>query len=1419
MADGWAQNTAVWDSDKVQSNPSTPEDVEMSVGRDTIHVGVAGGCLFEPDEEMGMVVDGVLVMPNNPQEKAPAAGASTRSWGSYLNEQQAEFRHEEPDGQWSQQHPFHQPYLQTSHQSNVQPEIDWAVRLRGPTVSFEQQSLWTLHPNSLRLEDQRPHFFHLRNSRLLAQPGRHRHVVPPDPAAISRRNMRQREMEEQERRKYVAPEKRARKTVNPRPPPRPRAVLVSAEDTEMVGTEEAADRPRPSKLRKRFAEDSPQVIDVVALGSRGGRTEKRAADLHKVEKSVDVGKKAVKKRTPTPASVPDDEDEAFEEEMTTVVGPPSSSALSEGSLDGVTRSLDKLRVRKYSYPSTQSGRLDATAWKSVNGEFGAIMQRCFCSVPSEDITKRETISQLELCEQELIKEKKIGTTCCAPYRNSPAGTKICDRNLEEGEQNQVRYLPQTAVLGFFCAKHSALLSQHKVCPYCNEFYENGNKTFLVCRAIEGEEHLFHLKCRSRMTMLQQCPHCLHDKRNTVEEWYTGPKKSSLRPMTKSSVQKDKHLFSDADFVTVELPDFQTSGGTFRFTGYIPKDQLDTLRSKDASSISERTELVASLLTIARNQPANRDALGQVVTQSPALLHNCAKCGDVLSVVLLHKMGCDINVAEASGLTPLMVAAINQQYAVVQALIVLGADLNLQDEEGRTALHWAAKKKEARLMRYLLKNKADLRMLDKKGFVATFWTMSWISYKELLSLVLDGIDLRCLDYDHWSLLHWAAFLFRNELLVFFLDLGMASLPDIWGDTPVHVAVRVGNFQFVQMLLMRNPPLVIWAENHKGQSPLQLAQHLLDNEPKAEEVAALQKTVELMRYFAISDPTEADASDKSTEGPVRGDVSGDITGGKSYLPIPCFNFVNRERYGKDPFIYSNVVVRSLFYQHQPKPLKSSEVKKPCKLSLEGQGGHCTVPQLCAAKSCGVRHVGKKGRVSVQAEMVNGFLVPSAELATFRVTGQPVAVPCDGKRPPTTVELARLVQRLSEQAAVRPDLRKDLCHIMAMLTSEFRKDSRSMDDLLPAIKLPAVVERKNGGQRLRSSSVGDFRRSGKKWWVSWKRKSRREDSGDKSYDSLPCYKMDLFRELEKANCEVFLKDAMVRFERAHPLERWDMSYYSPKAPGRHPPWRADARLDGEEAWSVAPRLCPASAKCFECEGGRQALKVKASSYATVERDGGEASYYDLSVSRILEGCSVYCHCDESCPQRATQWPTTARLALFYVDTTVQWGVMALTKITPGQFLAEYTGELVCGNLYSNDTYMYELQNLQTTDVHSTWVVDAKSVGNIARFFNHCCKPSAKTIEVFEHGVVVPRLCVFAVAEVHPGQQITLDYGDNWWKAKWDNEKIKCNCQHQLCKYRTAEDLNSIQNAAEEAPNDYQEPENESEEGDDSDPDYDVR
>lgn len=74
----------------------------------------------------------------------------------------------------------------------------------------------------------------------------------------------------------------------------------------------------------------------------------------------------------------------------------------------------------------------------------------------------------------------------------------------------------------------------------------------------------------------------------------------------------------------------------------------------------------------------------------------------------------------------------------------------------------------------------------------------------------------------------------------------------------------------------------------------------------------------------------------------------------------------------------------------------------------------------------------------------------------------------------------------------------------------------------------------------------------------------------------------------------------------------------------------------------------------------------------------------------------------------------------------------------------------------YMYE--------INSRWTIDGKARSNIARYGNHSCRPNAesdillgKRAEGRKGGKVIIR----AIKDIEPGEEITYDYGKDYWNA----------------------------------------------------------
>ena len=98
------------------------------------------------------------------------------------------------------------------------------------------------------------------------------------------------------------------------------------------------------------------------------------------------------------------------------------------------------------------------------------------------------------------------------------------------------------------------------------------------------------------------------------------------------------------------------------------------------------------------------------------LHEAAELGDVASLekLLLLDASCDVDARDASGATPLVVAAAASRSEAAQFLLSRGADPNATNARGDTALHWACYRGDAAAARALLRAGADVRARGDVG---------------------------------------------------------------------------------------------------------------------------------------------------------------------------------------------------------------------------------------------------------------------------------------------------------------------------------------------------------------------------------------------------------------------------------------------------------------------------------------------------------------------------------------------------------------------------------------------------------------------------------------------------------------------------------------------------------------------------------
>lgn len=93
---------------------------------------------------------------------------------------------------------------------------------------------------------------------------------------------------------------------------------------------------------------------------------------------------------------------------------------------------------------------------------------------------------------------------------------------------------------------------------------------------------------------------------------------------------------------------------------------------------------------------------------------------------------------------------------------------------------------------------------------------------------------------------------------------------------------------------------------------------------------------------------------------------------------------------------------------------------------------------------------------------------------------------------------------------------------------------------------------------------------------------------------------------------------------------------------------------------------------------------------------------------------------------------------------GLFAKTDIAEGDFIVEYTGKKIPTKIADEmheARYLFELDN--------KWTIDGETESNDARYINHSCDANA------ESDVHDGHILITAVRDISPGEEITMDYG----------------------------------------------------------------
>lgn len=108
---------------------------------------------------------------------------------------------------------------------------------------------------------------------------------------------------------------------------------------------------------------------------------------------------------------------------------------------------------------------------------------------------------------------------------------------------------------------------------------------------------------------------------------------------------------------------------------------------------------------------------------------------------------------------------------------------------------------------------------------------------------------------------------------------------------------------------------------------------------------------------------------------------------------------------------------------------------------------------------------------------------------------------------------------------------------------------------------------------------------------------------------------------------------------------------------------------------------------------------------------------------------------------------------------GLFATDEISKGAFVIEYVGPRL-----SNEEAGRRRSTRYLFEVNSRWTIDGSPRWNIARYINHSCRPNAEA--VISRG----RIRIKAIKRIKPGDEITYNYGKNYFDAFIKPVGCKC-------------------------------------------------
>lgn len=117
-------------------------------------------------------------------------------------------------------------------------------------------------------------------------------------------------------------------------------------------------------------------------------------------------------------------------------------------------------------------------------------------------------------------------------------------------------------------------------------------------------------------------------------------------------------------------------------------------------------------------------------------------------------------------------------------------------------------------------------------------------------------------------------------------------------------------------------------------------------------------------------------------------------------------------------------------------------------------------------------------------------------------------------------------------------------------------------------------------------------------------------------------------------------------------------------------------------------------------------------------------------------------------------------YIDAVIGCGLFAEKEVYEGAYVGNYAGRVVNWDkpLDTDTTYLLHYPtSFFSMHLH---VIDAGKTGNLSRFINHSDYPNLRPEYIIDRGLL--HIVLFANQTILPGDQLTVDYGRDYWMQR---------------------------------------------------------